>query len=579
MSKSIINKRVALFVIFLALFICGTVLIFTVPTSIKITYSQKIQTEDGVTIYFNVFEPDEKLYQAKNGAAKKKVILIGHGHRANKEMLKGYAIELAAAGFIAIPFDFRGHGQSTGVLERDKLRLDVQAILKYLETRDDVDLNNFGYIGYSMGGFPGWQIVHEDTRFKCFIGIGTGLPSSSYNPEYAVKVSSRRKLNVLMIMGKFDEAVTVDRLKEGMALRLGMPAADIDINKLYGSFQAGTASMIYVDDNSNHLLLCWDQDFIRVTRDWVINTFPSVCAPDENFYVNIRGIILLIQMIGGMGLFFTILQPLSDYILALRKKEGAEAREKTVGEAGTTGEIFLIEIPGTSITGLFLEALLFTLVLGLVGIFLFLPLTFVLPLTTMGQVIMLLFGQSFGILFLIWRLGKKAGISMKAILIKPFKHENDFLMELLLGGVLAVIIYLIVYFSIGLNYFGLAPSVAKFIYIPMYLVIEFLILLVFNIFANATFQAKFKDMEKGNFKAGLLIFVLQIIYMIVFLLFLSYLQGSLFTFGVFMPVVIPTTILGSYISVYCYEETRNITVGTIITTVIIILETTTVSIL
>ncbi|MHA1804226.1 MAG: alpha/beta hydrolase [Promethearchaeota archaeon] len=566
-----ISKKVAFFVIFLALFICGTVLIFTVPTSIKITYLQTIQTDDGVTIYFNVFEPDEELYQAKNGDDKKKVILIGHGHRANKEMLKGYAIELAVAGFIAIPFDFRGHGQSTGMLERDKLILDVKAILEYLKTRDDVDLNNMGYIGYSMGGYPGWQIIHEDTRFKCFIGIGTGLPSPSYNPEYAVTVNSGRKLNVLMIMGKFDEAVTVDRLKEGMALRLGMSAAEIDINKLYGSFQAGTASMIYVDDNSNHLLLCWDQDFIRVARDWVINTFPSVRAPDENFYVNIRGVILLIQMIGGMGIFFTILQPLSDYILALRKKEGAEA--------GKRGEIFRIETPDISIMGLFLKAILFILVLGLVGIFLFLPLTFVLPLTTMGQVIMLLFGQSFGILFLIWRIGKNADMSMKAILLKPFKHENDFLMELLLGGILAVLVYIIVYVSIGLNYFGLAPSVTKYIYVPMYLVIEFLILLAFNIFANVIFQAKYKDVEKGTFKAGLLIFLMQIIYMIVFLLFLSYLQGSLFTFGVFMPVVIPTTLLGSYVSVYCYEKTRNITVGTIIATVIIILETTTVSLL
>ena len=116
------RKRIILLCMFLAIFVIGTVLIFITPISVKATYNKTVQTSDGVTISFNVFEP-------KTGGANKKAIILGHGVMSNKEMLKGYAIDLAAAGFVAIPFDFRGHGQSTGVLDWQLLTYDIEAII------------------------------------------------------------------------------------------------------------------------------------------------------------------------------------------------------------------------------------------------------------------------------------------------------------------------------------------------------------------------------------------------------------------------------------------------------------------
>ncbi|MHA1239225.1 MAG: hypothetical protein ACTSQU_00400, partial [Promethearchaeota archaeon] len=83
--------------------------------------------------------------------------------------------------------------------------------------------------------------------FKCFIGIGTWLyptlrAGNSTNP-----------LNVLMIQALFDEAVELSGLKDSLAIRVGIPVSDVDSNKLYGSFQQGNASKIFLDDDSNHL--------------------------------------------------------------------------------------------------------------------------------------------------------------------------------------------------------------------------------------------------------------------------------------------------------------------------------------
>ncbi|MFX1566842.1 MAG: alpha/beta hydrolase [Promethearchaeota archaeon] len=566
MSRILTRKKILLIFTFLIVFITGTVLIFTIPLSVKSTYGLTTQTVDGVTISFNVFEPKETFYQKYNGNNDKKAIIIGHGVMANKEILKGYAIELANAGFIAVVFDFRGHGQSLGELDRGEIIDDVRAIKEYLNSRDDVDINNIGYIGYSMGGYPGIQIISEDTDFKCFIGIGTGLPTADYHPEYSIKANSNRSLNILMIQARFDEVSTVSRLKEGMALRLNTTSDNIDVNKLYGSFQDGNASMIFLDDNTNHLLLAWDQDFIREARNWVINTFPDVRQPDENFYVNIRFVILIIQLFGGMGLFFLLIDPIYKLILKIRKVN----REDEV--------ILKIELPDISVTNLALRAVAYSLILGLPGILIFMPLYFF-PLFTAGNVLMLLCGQMFAFLILLWRLGKKVDTPLKNVLIGPFKSRNNFINQLLLGAILTPILFIIIYLSVGLNYFAIIPSLTKVLYIFICFVICFFVFLIYSLLNQTVIQNKVKDGIKGQIISGLITFGEQILYMIVFLLFFSFLFGSFFNFGVYLPITIPTTLLSSFVYVALYRKTGNIISGTIISAFIVSMITITVSVI
>ncbi|MBD3254530.1 MAG: alpha/beta fold hydrolase, partial [Candidatus Lokiarchaeota archaeon] len=150
--KSIKLKKGIAISIFLSLFIIGTILIFITPTSVKIRYNLTAETKDKEHISFNTYQPIES-------DKRMKAIIIGHGIMVNKEILKDFAIELAASGFFVVTCDFRGHGLSTGELNRGLLVNDVKAIKKYLERRDDIDNDNLGYVGYSMGGGPGNKIV------------------------------------------------------------------------------------------------------------------------------------------------------------------------------------------------------------------------------------------------------------------------------------------------------------------------------------------------------------------------------------------------------------------------------------
>jgi len=516
--------------------VIGTVLIFITPLGVKATYNQNVQTSDGVTISFNVFEPN-------TDGSNKKAIILGHGVMSNKEMLKGFAIEFAAAGFVAVPFDFRGHGQSTGDHRSGSLLNDIQAIISYLGSRPDIDSSNLGYLGYSMGGV-GLSIVNESTNFKCFIGAGTWLPTNIR------KGNSTAPLNILMILGRYDELITPEDLKVGLSDYTGIPAADLDVNKLYGSFQDGNASMIYLDDLSNHVLGIWDPDFIREARDFVASTFPDVRPVDENFVTNTRLFILSLQLFGGFGFFILIIDPLSKLILKSREEES-----------------FNLDLDDNSAINIGGKIVATSLILGLPGIIIFIPILLILFLAIAGFVSALLFGQAFAILMLLWRIGKKRNVGLKEIIKKPFKtSRNDILRQFLLGAILATILTIIIYVSGGLNYLGMIPSLVKVPWVPIFMVINFIIFMIYGLLFHGIFQNKFEKGFKPLVKVSFTIFGFTFLYWFVYLLIFSLIMGSFFYFGNFLPLAIPIFLMNGFLSTLIYQKSGNIIAGALVNT-------------
>jgi len=538
------KKRIALLCIFLAIFTIGTVFIFITPLSVKSTYGLTTQTSDGVIISFNVFEP------VTSEELNKKAVIIGHGFMANKEMMKGYAVELAAAGFVAITFDFRGHGQSTGSLERGNLIEDVEAILDYINDRTDIDTNNLAYIGYSMGGGPGNMIVNQSTAFKAFIGVGTSLGNIR-------RGNSTNPLNVLMIKANFDEVQDLDHLKASVAERTGLSTSLIDTNQMYGSFETGNATKIYLDDNSNHLAVAWDTDFTRQARDWIINTFPDTNTPDENFYGNLRLFILLIQVFGGIGLFIMLLEPISK----LMKFNSRDTEEK-----------LQVEIREMSANKIAIESLLYSIPLGLLGVFIIIWIFLPIPLAITGFVLSLLFGQIFGILIQLWRLGKKNNKSLLSILKTPFKSSKlNIGKSIIYGFIIITLLYLILYSSLGLNYVGMIPSISKAWVVAIYFVITFFMFLVFGILFQFVIYSKIQGIKNSTLKAILIHFGVLLTYIAFYLLLIGAFVGNFFYFGVMMPIAIPLNLLIAGISVYTYKKTGNIIAGTLIAAILFVM--------
>ncbi len=531
------RKRILTGSILISCFILGTVFMFATPASVKVTYGLTTKTDDGITIYFNVFEPI-------NGDKKMKAMILGHGGSATKEFLKGYAIEMAAAGFIVVTLDFRGHGQSTGAISFDKLDRDVKAVKKYLDERSDVDIHNLGYLGYSMGGWPGNRVVKEDDDFKCLILVGSGL-------EIEKDDISNRSLNILMIQARYDEAHPLERTKTEMGDWLGKKTKNVYVNKLYGDFERN-ASMIYLDDNSDHLTLAWDSDFIREARYWVVNTFPNVKAPDENFYAHFRFWILVMQVTAGLGLFFLLIKPLSRVILHQKEEE-----------------IIEIEEPNESVRSLSKKLILYSLGFGIPGMVIMSWILFTLPLSIAGLFTMLLFGQAFGILLLLRNIAKKSDSSLKEYILKSLKQPKELIFRnIVLGIILGGILYSILILTFGFNYIGWIPSIFKLPWVPIYFTIIFLIMITLGILMQLLFQTKLRDKPKGLIKTGVLGFLFQILYLYFYIILFCVVSNNYFTM-IFLIIATPVTLLCSFVLAVLYKESGNIIAGAIVTTIII----------
>ncbi len=533
-------SRIVITIAFLTTFILGTILIFTTPTSVKITYSQSVETKDGVQISFNVFEP-------VNGEKEKKAVIIGHGIIVNKETLKSYAIELAAAGYLAVSIDFRGHGQSSGKLTIDDLSYDVKAVKAYLEERGDVDTHNLGYIGYSMGGFPGNELVKKDKDFKCFIGVGTGLEIEKDDVE-------NRTLNILMILGQYDQAFGLSDLKDQFGKLIDKDADDVVVNRLYGCFKNGNAAKLYVDDNSDHLLTAWDEDFIREARDWVKNTFSDVDPVDEHFYVNVRLLIIIVQLIGGIGFFYLIIRPLSEILV--KKKEG---------------EVIKFEKDEETVEAIAKKVVIYSFAFLVPGLLIMLPILLLLPLMVAGLMVTLLFSQAFGMLIFLWKYGKKKGMPLLELLKKPFKISKDSLKRnILLGTILAILLYIILYLSVGLNYLGMAPSITKWLWIIPYFAVMLFIFLIYQMVFNVVIQPKVGADKKELFKGTLLAFLILYGYLSVIILIPCIILGNYF-FAMFLEVAVFIHLLLVSTSTVLYKHSESIIPAAIVNSLFLIL--------
>ncbi|TFG20089.1 MAG: hypothetical protein EU529_15470 [Promethearchaeota archaeon] len=543
-KRDLDRKRIILSSIFLLIFIFGTFLIFTTPSNIEIKYNLTVETKDGEQISFNTYKPID-------GDDEMTAIIIGHGVMVNKEMLKSYAIELATSGFFVVTHDFRAHGLSSGELERNKLKNDVKAIKAYLLNKGNIDRHNFGYIGYSMGGFAGNDVVKDDNDFKFFIGVGTGLALDYEDCK-------NRDLNILMILAKYDQGRRLEQSKEEIADRLNIDDDDVHVNKLYESFETRNATMLFYDDNSDHFTTAYDQDFIREARDFAINTFPDVEPIDANFYANFRFLILIFQLIGGVGIFFLIIKPLTKFIIKPKEEEEEE--------------VFEIKTEDETIATLSLKALIYSFGLAILGMaIIFFTVFLFLPLTTAGLSIAVLFGQAFGILILLWRIGKKNDLSIIQILKKPFRDKRgELLREIALGAILASILYTILYLSIGLNYLGIIPSLNKIPWVLIYMALGFFMLLIFSIFFQVVIQAKFEKGMRNLFKAALLQYSILMVYFISYIMIFCILMGTMF-YNMFFYFAIPMFLLAVFVSALLYEQTGKILAGAIVNTVFILL--------
>lgn len=307
MKIAIRNNRTLLivFILFVS-FLCGAYLLNTNFLTIKTSY---------VTIHDENFQLQGLLYKPDGVSSTKPApaVVLAHGIANSKEVVSGFALELAKRGFVTLALDEAGHGNSGGnwaQVEKTDPSLGVLSAVNWLKQQSFVDQNKIGIIGHSMGAGSAYYAGLHSTTIKATILIGGGV-NGSLTESTGMNATSPK--NLLVIIGRFDVLFNVPQLRNSQLEQVFNTSTTIQENKLYGSFTDMTARKL-VTVPATHLFEVMSPDSIRVITDWLSHslnyTIPNPSSDYSSFLL--RDFFLLLDF--ALFIWFVLL--LSKIVIA-----------------------------------------------------------------------------------------------------------------------------------------------------------------------------------------------------------------------------------------------------------------------
>ncbi len=167
------------------------------PTATAESQDVSFETADGVTIRGHRFGDGESL------------VILAHMRPSDQTSWFDFAAELAAAGYSALTFDFRGYGESEGDQELSKIDLDLEAAI---EEMSGAGYDNIYLVGASMGGTAA-LVVAARQGVAGVVAISAPAEFEGLNAEEVIGQVSEPKLFIAS-EGDSSAMVSLDSLFE-----------------------------------------------------------------------------------------------------------------------------------------------------------------------------------------------------------------------------------------------------------------------------------------------------------------------------------------------------------------------------
>lgn len=235
-------------------------------------------------------------------------IVATHGYINSRETQDGFAIEFARRGYVVLAVDQSGHGFSDP--PAFAAGFGGMDTLKYLRTLDIVDKDNIGLEGHSMGGWASIiAAAFNPDGYKSMV-----LASSSPGTYGAPEGTATFPRNVGLIFSKYDEFsrlmwgvdVPADIVKTEKLKKFFGTTEDIEVGKLYGSIEKGTARKLY-QPNTIHPRVHFSKEGISNAVEWMQLTLDGGKEiPPENQIWQYKELGNFIAMIGMILLIFPL---------------------------------------------------------------------------------------------------------------------------------------------------------------------------------------------------------------------------------------------------------------------------------
>lgn len=248
------------------------------------------------------------------------VVVVAHGFSGSRQMMEPFARTLARNGYVAVSFDFPGHGANPQPLEGEigeqrraqQLLEALAAVVDYASALPEYD-GRLALLGHSMAGDiavryadrraernpdPNAGInqveqpaetaenpeanpeAHSDSRPESRPDVG---PASELDAVVAVSPYLSQDLgehrpgetpdNLLFVYGEWEPQMILDQGRAAVAAVADQPSNEIKPNITYGDHDNGSARRLVIADNVEHISVLYSTTALDAALDWLNQVF------------------------------------------------------------------------------------------------------------------------------------------------------------------------------------------------------------------------------------------------------------------------------------------------------------------
>ncbi len=244
--------------------------------------------------------PNQKVADAP-APVRRPLVIIAHGFAGSQQLMQPYAVTLARNGYIAVTFDFPGHGRNpqpfVARLEDEARRVGV--LLGALEQVTDFAAGlpggdgRLALVGHSMAGdvLLRYATAHREQ-------VEASVLISPYMSATAPKTEPR---NLLFVFGALEPEMLHQAGREAIAAASGGQLADaaaVTPGVTYGDLADGSARRLVLAPGVEHIGVLYGQGGIGAALDWLNQAF----GHQGDGFIDARGRALGLLFLGIVAL-------------------------------------------------------------------------------------------------------------------------------------------------------------------------------------------------------------------------------------------------------------------------------------
>ena len=196
------------------------------------------------------------------GAGPAPVVVIAHGFAGSRPLMESFSLALAQAGYVAVSFDFRGHGRNPQPMSGDvtsvdgttRLLMDDIAAVSEAALRLPQADGRLALLGHSMASDIVIRQALRDARVEAVVAVSM----------FSRAVTATEPRNLLVLPGEWEGRLRDEALR---ALRLSDPAAEL--GQTVGDPAQGTGRRAVAAPGVEHVGVLYSRTVLAETRDWL----------------------------------------------------------------------------------------------------------------------------------------------------------------------------------------------------------------------------------------------------------------------------------------------------------------------